>query len=354
MADLRTVESDVLLLTSVARREMADLWAQVREQETELVERWPTMTRGERRDRTRALQAAVADMMRQARELLAVNVPAVVDEAYTLGRVGTAGSIGRPPVLTTADLDSRAVFAADTYNDLLRATRFVEESTKDLVRYLAREHAADRLTGNLTAQQAARNLARDLLGRQVAAIVYRDGSRHGLADYADMVLRTKTAEAYQVGGFNQARALGVRWMEILDNPECGLDGHDDPTKANGLIVTVDEAARYPISHPRCVRATTPRPDVDSQAAAAAARPSTTAEQNADQARVAQAREDLAARRAAGTRELALEARLVRAPDGRLVPSSGAAWSAAARRRATRLDAAARRRAARRRSLSGTP
>src|SRR5690606_7741166 len=105
-------------------------------------------------------------------------------------------------------------------------------------------------------------LAADLAERAIHAVTYADGKRVGLTSYTDMLMRTRTAEAFQQGGFTQGRALGITWWEIMDGPTCGLSYHDDPTLADGMIVPTDMAERYPISHPNCVRVTTPRPDIE--------------------------------------------------------------------------------------------
>jgi hypothetical protein len=107
---------------------------------------------------------------------------------------------------------------------------------------------------------------------RISAVVYADGARHGLADYTDMLLRTKSAEAFQRAGLGQGTQLGVGWWEVLDGPACGWSAHDDPLLANGLIVTTEQAEQYPLAHPRCRRCTTPRPDLQTAAAAAAAAP----------------------------------------------------------------------------------
>jgi hypothetical protein len=171
----------------------------------------------------------------------------------------------------------------DTHQDLLAATKFMRTSTKDLIRTLARDHVSDRLYTGRTATQAGRELARALRAHSVAAVVYKDGSRHGLGSYSDMVLRTKTAEAYQVGGFNQAASHGVKFVEVMDGPGCGWTSHDDTTQANGMIMTLDDSRAYPISHPNCRRVTIARPDIKSLDGATPKGPQFTAQQLKDAA-----------------------------------------------------------------------
>ena len=75
--------------------------------------------------------------------------------------------------------------------------------------------------------------------------------------------RAKTITRTELASFtNQAqtevmRLNGEGYVEALDADDCGWDGHDDATSANGRVVTIEQAASQPISHPNCVRAFTP-------------------------------------------------------------------------------------------------
>jgi hypothetical protein len=72
------------------------------------------------------------------------------------------------------------------------------------------------------------------------------------------IARTETANAYNLGAIEGYRQTGiVSQIRVIDAPTCGWTYHDDPDTADGKIVTLDEAARQPISHPNCVRAFAP-------------------------------------------------------------------------------------------------
>lgn len=62
------------------------------------------------------------------------------------------------------------------------------------------------------------------------------------------------------GTLNRSREAGVRFMEVFEGPGCGWASHQDPDKATGTLCSIEEAAAWPISHPRCGRAFGPRPD----------------------------------------------------------------------------------------------
>ncbi|MCW2545355.1 MAG: sle1 [Frankiales bacterium] len=333
MADLNQARADQELLTSSLLEDIALLWSQLTQAERQLVHDYLDLAPAAR-------AAREEELLRLARNLRSRVDAAVTDQlgvtlhgAYEAGAVAAVIGFGAGPVFTGTDRDLLRAVATDTYRDILTATAHVEQTTKELIRALAREATSQRIASSITAVQAGRIFQTMLEGQRIAAIVYRDGSRHGLREYSGMLLRTKTAEVYQLAGFEQAERLGVGWMEILDNPSCGLTSHDDPRKANGLIVPLEVARQYPLSHPNCVRATTPRVDIHSDAEARAASPSTTPAQNADQRLVEQQRQQTAARRAARRR---LDQRTSRTPAGLLTPAAGAATSPAARRASARI------------------
>lgn len=166
---------------------------------------------------------------------------------------------------TAAHQAAARVLATDTFADVLVATQFIDDDSKRFVREVGRQLTGFKLTTGTPARAQARELARALRPeferRGMGAVVYRDGSRHSFGEYAEMLIRTKTGMAYNMGTLNQAAALGIRWFELLDGSLCGLTSHHDPELANGLIVDYATAAGYPLSHPNCRRSVNPRPDI---------------------------------------------------------------------------------------------
>jgi hypothetical protein len=268
-------------------------WDRITTAEQALINSWTGYRRQERLARLKELQAAVEALMDTADEHALRFTQTALPEIYMLG--AAASGLGLSP-WAQSDIDAIGVVATDTYEGLLAATTFVRNSTKDLIRTMSREHIADKLITGQTAQQAARELAGSLEGRGIAAVVYKNGARHGLADYADMLVRTKSAEAYSVATLTQIERAGIGWVEVFDGVGCGWTRHDDPDKANGTVRSLRECQQAPVSHPRCRRAFGARPDVTSAHDAAQARASTTASQQADQAEAEARRElDVAAR-----------------------------------------------------------
>jgi hypothetical protein len=294
-------------------------------EQARLIDSWPELAAAARRRLLREVLALAA----AAGQIARVQLGVVIGAAYRIGAEQAAFTAGVAATFGGVDTAALAQLAQDAYADVLTATQHVSDTTKTLVRTLARERIADKLVAGQPPAEAARRLRDDLQGRGIAAVTYRDGARHQLGDYADMLVRTKTAEAAQAGGFQQTRALGIEWMELMDGPGCGLASHRDARKANGLILTVDEAARYPLSHPRCRRVASPRPDIGTEHEARAAEPlgpQYTAEQ------IAAAHRDSSVTSPAATRAQSRVA--ARSGTGTLVTERGA--SAAERRNAARV------------------
>jgi hypothetical protein len=167
-----------------------------------------------------------------------------------------------------------------SFSDLLKATKGVKESAKELIRHVAKDEALHHAIAGGSAQKAGREMTRILDRHGIRAVTYADGSKHGLAEYSEMALRTKSASAYNIGTVN-ATHPDVKLFEVFDGPDCGWTEHFSPDLAAGKIVDRDEALGQPISHPNCRRAFGPRPDLAEKPKGGRA-PSVTQEQMAAQ------------------------------------------------------------------------
>lgn len=222
----------------------------------------------------RSVDAAMAQLDGRTRTWLQQRLPGI----YQLGAAETEAATGRRFAWEQIHRDAVQQLASDTFDDLLKSTRFVRRTTKTFIREAARTQTRRAVVGGQTATQAGRELAavlRDRFGVDgPAAITYRNGARHGLADYADTVMRSKTAEAYNGGTLNAGKVAGVGWFEVFDGADCGWSSHQDPDKASGTIRSAADCAAHSISHPRCARGFAPRPDITSAGDAGARAPLT--------------------------------------------------------------------------------
>lgn len=182
---------------------------------------------------------------------------------YGMGVNAGAAELGSPAGAVWSMIQQEAVeeLAQSTFEELLKSTKGVRRSAKKLIREVARDEALQKLIQGDTATAAGRRMAEILAQNGLHAVRYADGSRHGLKEYSHMVVRTKTATAYNHGVLNAQESQGIAYWEVFDGAFCGWFEHGRGPSANGRIVSKDEAMQYPISHPNCRRAFGARPDV---------------------------------------------------------------------------------------------
>lgn len=192
------------------------------------------------------------------------------------------------------------MLALDQFDRVLHATEFMSRDVKELIRSTGVSQARFKVTTGQTAKQAGRELETRLRRQGISAVTYRDGRNIRASTYAEMLMRTSTAVAYNLGGLNQLKGVGVQFVECVDSPDCGLITHGDGFKPNGRVLPIEVAGAYPISHPNCVRDFVSRPDVTSDQVAAEARSLRPQDQLDDQANfVKYLREQAQAQRSAG-------------------------------------------------------
>lgn len=244
---------------------LAAAWAALQVELALLQSRWPNESGAVRARRARLLAVHARDSMDVLDASLDGSVQAAVDGTYDAATDVAAAAVpaGQQPV----GRPSASGLVDALTADLRAALSFVAVTARTLAADLARLAG-----GELPAAEARAAVERLVRDRGVAAVVYRDGSRYGLDTYAEMASRTKLAETWQVASFRLFAAAGVGWVEITDGIGCGWVSHDDPDKANGKIVTLDEALANPIAHPNCSRSSYPRLDVTSLEDAAGADP----------------------------------------------------------------------------------
>ena len=85
-----------------------------------------------------------------------------------------------------------------------------------------------------------------------------DADRAARMYRGETIARTETKRAQNLSAIksyqNNPQCEAIR---VWDGPDCGWTYHDDPLKADGRIVSFQEAADQPLSHPRCVRSMGP-------------------------------------------------------------------------------------------------
>lgn len=288
-----------------AARDLADLYRSAQQElEQQLAGligyRSAAARRRRLRDLDRSLTATLDRLDADSRAWLQARFP----DVYRTGARDAAVQLGERFEWTDAHFAAVQALVDRTWDDILAATTYVRDSAKRWVRDQARRQTGLSLLEGRTAQQAARAFVSeagevvDALGGPVGMVRYADGSYRRLADYADMLLRTTTATAFNAGSLNVMTQHGVGWVEVIDGADCGWSHHDDPDRANGSIRPVAEAYAVPLSHPRCRRSFAARPDVRTATAAGRAGTIRSEASIADQAQAEAARAELFTRRRA--------------------------------------------------------
>ncbi|HEV2863043.1 MAG TPA: phage portal protein [Pyrinomonadaceae bacterium] len=95
----------------------------------------------------------------------------------------------------------------------------------------------------------ATEAAADAAGEE-AAILHR----------AQLIAETETRTCANYDLIETLGAAGVEKLLVHDGADCGWEYHDQDKKADGMIVTLAQARRHPLSHPRCRRRFTPLTD----------------------------------------------------------------------------------------------
>ncbi|GAA3371226.1 hypothetical protein GCM10020367_21030 [Streptomyces sannanensis] len=209
-------------------------------------------------------KAAIADFRGRVDAEARAFVQRQLPHLYQQGAQRAAAAVGQQFTWTQAHVDALQSLASDSYEDFLRRSQEAERMAERwyrTVRAAARAEVPQLAAGNTTARQAAKALADKLAGQSLTHVVYRHGARVPVRAWAETATLAKSAVAYNAGTLNRAREAGVGVVEVFDGADCGWTSHQDPDKAARTLRSVDEAAEWPISHPRCRRAFGPRPDV---------------------------------------------------------------------------------------------
>ncbi|MDV9168649.1 hypothetical protein R6V09_00635 [Streptomyces sp. W16] len=210
-----------------------------------------------------AIRAFLQRVDQEAQQFVQRQLP----HLYAAGAQFAAEALNVTFTWTTFHRDAIQSLAADSYADFLRRSQEAQRMASQFYR-AAREAARREVpllaAGNLTATQAAGNLAAKLAAEhKLTHVVYRNGARVPVQAWAEAATLAKSAVAYNAGTLNRTAEAGVRHVEVFDGFDCGWLTHTDLDKANGTVRSVEDATGAPISHPRCRRAFGPRPDLTS-------------------------------------------------------------------------------------------
>lgn len=150
-----------------------------------------------------------------------------------------------------------------TTHDMEKAEHAVLRKANDAYRKVVFNAQVYANAGAGTYEKAVDMATRDFLRSGIQCVVYKDGSRHSLSDYADMALRTASKRAYLQGEGEQRQEWGISTVIVNKRggacPKCArfcgkvfIDDVWSGGKAeDGDYPLLSSAIQMGLYHPRC-------------------------------------------------------------------------------------------------------
>ncbi len=184
----------------------------------------------------------------------------VEDRLPRLAAAGAAYSsveLGARPVLSALLRREIELIQLATFEEVAGSTRFLTADARRFIRAIAKAQTEISVAQGVSIPEAARLVAARMRGGGIRAFIDASGRAWRLETYSEMLVRTRTAEAYSRGTITRAKELGVEVFEVFD----GVVDDEACAEANGMIVSAAWADANVIEHPNCRRAFGPRPDL---------------------------------------------------------------------------------------------
>lgn len=149
-----------------------------------------------------------------------------------------------------------------TTNDMGRAEQAVLRRADDQYRKVIFDAQVYANTGAGTVKKAVDMATKDFLSRGIDSIVYKDGSRHTISDYADMAIRTAERRAYLYGEGQKRQEWGEHLVIAMERgggcPLCKpwqgkvlIDDVYSGGEPDGVHTLLSTAMSQGFLHPRC-------------------------------------------------------------------------------------------------------
>ncbi len=150
-----------------------------------------------------------------------------------------------------------------TQNDMQKAEQAVLRRSNDQYRQIIYDAQVYANTGAGTPQKAIDMATKDFLSRGIDSIVYKNGARHTISDYADMYIRTAERRATLMGEGKKRQEWGEQLVIVNKRgghpcPKCAewvgkilIDDVYSGGKPDGKHKLLSEAMAEGLYHPRC-------------------------------------------------------------------------------------------------------
>ena len=238
-------------------------WSQWQAEQLRDLERYRLENKDKFTEDFKAINDMIADMIRQARATGKADEEISILEAIQMGwnrgkkKKGVSGEFFKQN-----DRKMNALIKATT-QDMEKAEHAILRKANDEYRKTIFNAVAIANTGSLGYDKCIDIATRDMRRAGLRCVEYKNGSRHSLEDYADMVIKTTTKRAYLTGEGEMRAEWGISTV-ILNkrSSACPLclpwvgkvmidDVWSNGGKGDGKYPLLSHAIAEGLYHPRC-------------------------------------------------------------------------------------------------------
>ena len=148
-------------------------------------------------------------------------------------------------------------------NDFQKVNQATFRRSNDIYRQIIVEASMYKNTGVMTSKQAINKAIEDFKSRGINSIVYSNGSKHKISDYASMAIRTASTRAQLMGEGELRKKMGVSTIQMSKHStSCKLcqpwegkvlidDVYSGGSKKDGNYPLLSDAMKQGLYHPNC-------------------------------------------------------------------------------------------------------
>lgn len=227
--------------------------------------------RGPSRRRSRRERRSAAVILARLDAQIADSVPRMIESAYSAGQSGAEAGLHRKrggEPLSALDTSATKILIENLTERLGNVNRVVGRQVDDYLRRATLQAALRQLEAEAPEGFAADELGRTLERRGITGFVDKAGRRWKLSTYAEMALRTTSAEALARGTADKMLERGFDLVEVIGhncNHHPSDPGHPcvafegETFSLTGLSREYEHLSELPPFHPNCRHFIAPSP-----------------------------------------------------------------------------------------------
>lgn len=177
----------------------------------------------------KSLLKQIDEELKKLRTASAKRVTELIEHFYESGLQQLVEELSKTGENRTYDMFSKLnrrqieIIAGNVNGNFNKAVKMIGRRTKDTVRKVTLEAAAEKLTTGQTIKQMQKNLVKAFEDENLTSVKYGNGSNMPLSKYAEMTARSTTAEAQNSAQFVQAEDWGYDLVKMTSHsPTCRI------------------------------------------------------------------------------------------------------------------------------------